>query len=57
MISQAWMPAATAGAGVASRGIAIGTDLAVNTACEFIPCRKRHHEARRAHVKRFRYTP
>ncbi len=43
MISQAWMPAAGIGAGLASGGIGLGADVGVNIAREFWP-RKHKHE-------------
>jgi hypothetical protein len=44
MVSRVWQPSrlATAGAGLQSGGISIGAELAVNTAREFIPDRKKH---------------
>jgi hypothetical protein len=47
MISQAWMPAASVGAGAASGGIGLGADVGVNMAREFWPKHKRR--ARRLH--------
>jgi hypothetical protein len=48
LISRAWQPAslATAGAGLQSGGISLGADLAINTAREFIPDKKKHGRAR-----------
>ena len=46
MISQAWMPAASVGAGVASGGIGLGADVGVNMAREFWP-RKHKRQVRR----------
>ena len=47
MISQAWAPAASVGAGVASGGIGLGADVGVNMAREFWP-RKHKRQIRRA---------
>jgi len=46
LISQAWMPAAGLGAGIASGGIGIGADVGVNVAREFWP--QKHPKARKA---------
>jgi hypothetical protein len=40
LISQAWMPAASVGAGVATGGIGLGADVGVNVAREFWPRKK-----------------
>jgi len=55
LVSQAWQPAAAAGigAGLASGGIALGADLGINTAREFIPDKKKHH--REQHGRRNRH--
>ena len=47
LISQSWLPAAGLGAGFASGGIILGTDLGINTAREFIPDRKESHRVAR----------
>jgi hypothetical protein len=54
LISRAWQPAAfaTAGAGLQSGGISLGADLAINTAREFIPDRKKHSRARHSSQRR-----
>ncbi|MCU1275657.1 MAG: hypothetical protein JWO48_3088 [Bryobacterales bacterium] len=48
LISRAWQPSslATAGAGLQSGGISLGADLAINTAREFIPDKKKHGRTR-----------
>src|SRR3954471_1312282 len=51
MISQAWMPAASIGAGAASGGIGLGADVGVNMAREFWP-RKHKRGARRVHKRK-----
>jgi hypothetical protein len=55
MVSRVWQPSrlATAGAGLESGGISIGAELAVNTAREFIPDRKKRKVRRvRARTRR-----
>jgi hypothetical protein len=47
MISQAWMPAASIGAGVASGGIGLGADVGANVAREFWPRKHNRRIARR----------
>jgi hypothetical protein len=49
MISQAWAPAASVGAGAASGGIGLGADVGVNVAREFWP---RKHKGHARHVPR-----
>lgn len=44
MISQAWMPAAGVGAGLASGGIGLGADVGANVAREFWP--RKHRRTR-----------
>ena len=46
MLSQAWMPAAGVGAGLASGGIGLGADVGANVAREFWP-RKHHRKVAR----------
>lgn len=55
LISRAWQPASAAGigAGIASGGIMLGTDVGVNVAREFWPRKARHRAyARHRQVKR-----
>lgn len=49
LISRAWQPSslATVGSGLQSGGISLGADLAINTAREFIPDKKKHRRASR----------
>jgi len=44
MVSQAWLPAAGIGAGLASGGIGLGADVGVNVAREFWP--RKHRRTR-----------
>jgi hypothetical protein len=46
-ISQAWMPAAGVGAGVATGGIGLGADVGANVAREFWPRKNRRQRVRR----------
>ena len=41
MVSQAWLPAAGIGAGLASGGIGLGADVGANVAREFWPRKHR----------------
>jgi hypothetical protein len=47
LISQAWMPAASVGSGVATGGITLGASAGANVAREFWPRKKRAAKARR----------
>lgn len=49
MLSRLWQPSnlATAGAGLQSGGISLGANLAINTAREFIPDRRKHAARKR----------
>jgi hypothetical protein len=44
MVSQAWLPAASVGAGVASGGIGLAADVGVNVTREFLP--RKHRRTR-----------
>jgi len=54
LVSRAWQPAAAAGvgSGLASGGIALGADLGINTAREFIPDKKKHKRERQVRRNR-----
>jgi len=56
LVSRAWQPAAAAGvgSGLASGGIALGADLGINTAREFIPDGKKHKRERQVRRNRHR---
>jgi hypothetical protein len=46
MLSQAWMPAAGVGAGLATGGIGLGADVGANVAREFWPRKHKHRKTR-----------